>query len=305
MRKPKKLQPGDTIAFASPARYPEAGEIENACTLLEKAGFKVLVHPSNTARHHQLAGDDRFRAHALGEMFADPKINAILCTRGGIGSYRLLDYLDYNLIKRSPKIFCGFSDITTLHMALAKKCSLVTFHGPLALSFHHQPVLDHFLNTLQNKFDDVPQTIPCEVLHPGKAEAKLVGGNLTLLQNLIGTEYDWSAEGSILMLEDTEEPWSGLDRTLYHLKRAGKFRHIKGVILGEMSGMSDEKGRAVAWGEDYRKEILKLIPPGLPVVANLPVGHGQMLLTLPLGTRISLETGENAAVLRLTESPFA
>jgi muramoyltetrapeptide carboxypeptidase len=304
--KPNPLKPGATIGVVSPARHAPDEWMEKCQAGLEGMGFKVVVHAQNSARHHQLAGDDEARAKAIMDYFAGPAIDAIFCARGGIGSYRLLDLLDYDLIKKNPKIFCGFSDITTLLTAFYVKCGLVGFHAPMGWNFiDPDPALPPNLkDNLMGQLLGVEQVFPlARPLREGKAEGRLLGGNLCLLQNLIGTTYDLDTGGAILFIEDTEERWSAFDRTLHHMALAGKFKNIKALIVGELVDMREEDG--ALWGDDYRDALKKLVPAGIPIVTNFPCGHGKNMATLPIGIAAGLEIGPKTTVLKLLESPFA
>jgi muramoyltetrapeptide carboxypeptidase len=307
INKPKALPPNGRIGLVSPARWFPPEMLEKGKAELERAGFSVYVHPQTALKHHQLGGPDEERAKALMDLFTDPSIDAILCTRGGTGSHRLLSYLDYNLVAQNPKILCGFSDITMLLAAFHKQAGLIGFHGPMLWNMQgQQPVelMDNFRDMLTGKLVNKKQSfMQAEVLREGNAAGRLVGGNITLLQHLIGTPYDVDTDGAILMIEDTEERWSDVDRSLYHLKRAKKFDKIRGLIVGEFSDMLDE--RYGPWGDDYKSTLLKAVPPGVPILINYPCGHGKNIVTLPIGAQVSLEIAGKAAFLTLLESPFA
>lgn len=300
----KPLKPGDTIGLISPARHAPVERIEAAVKGFERMGYRVVLHPQNHARHHQLAGDDQTRAKALMDMFTNPSINAIICIRGGIGSYRLLNLLDYDVIRRNPKIFCGFSDITTLLTAIYKETGLNVFHGPMGWNFLEPNI--ELENDLRAAFtgDLKPITITTATcVREGVAEGKLFGGNLCLLQNLIGTRFDVSTDDCLFFIEDTEERWSAFDRTLYHFANAGKFARIKGLIVGELTDMRDEP--AGPWTDSYRDALARLVPAGVPIVTDFPCGHGKRLIPFALGMRARLETRNNATVYTPLQSPFA
>ncbi len=240
------------------------------------------------------------------DVFADPTIHAVMCARGGLGSYRLLPLLDYAKLSKHPKIFCGFSDITTLLHALYKKTGMPTFHGPVLWNFSNAPdaqVMENLLGVLQNKLTKVRQSFTQgTALRTGKGEGKLVGGNITLIQNLMGTEYDVSTDGGILFIEDTEERASQTDRALHHLAYAGKFARIKGLIVGEFTHVKEEESGP--WGEKLADTLLKLAPPGIPIITNFPCGHGRMLATFPIGVKTALEVKADGTGLTFLESPF-
>jgi muramoyltetrapeptide carboxypeptidase len=245
------------------------------------------------------------------DMFADSTIDAIMCARGGTGSLRLLEKLDYKLIKRNPKPFVGFSDITVLLQAINRRGGFATYHGPMLwnLANEHDPkTLDDMLALIGNKKKSFKLQIPgVECICPGRAEGKLVGGNMTLLQNLIGTPYDWSGQDAILFLEDVDEVLYKLDRMLNHFRLAGKFEGVQAIIVGEMVDVKDgETGFArkkeTPYGRDLKQIILENIPAEIPLCMDFPCGHGKYLTTLPVGAQASLNIGKRGVELSFTVS---
>lgn len=302
----RPLSPGSTVAIISPARHAPQEKIDKGVKGLEALGYKVKVHPQNYSKHHQLAGSDKERANALMEMFLDPVIDAILCARGGIGSYRTLPHLDFELIKKHPKIFCGFSDITTLLTAITTQCGFPTFHGPMCWNFPAKgsDYLDNFSRMMSGQMGNARQTYHQGIcVREGGAEGELIGGNLCLLQNLMETKYEASFDDKILFIEDTEERWSAFDRMLHHFAMAGKFKNIHALIVGELVDMREDE--AGPWEENLADTLKKLVPPGIPIVLNFPCGHGDSLMTFPLGTKTRLEVTANASVLQFLQNPFA
>ncbi|MGE5440337.1 MAG: S66 peptidase family protein, partial [Bacteroidota bacterium] len=239
--KPGKLKKGDLIGIISPASTPDdLTRIDKGVKYLEKLGYNVEVAPNVGQNHGYLAGKDDARLSDLHYMFRKKDVKAIFCVRGGYGTPRLLDAIDYNLIKKNPKIFVGYSDITALQMAFLKKTGLVTFAGPmLAVDFWNDvstftEEMFWAMVTSRKKFGKV-QNPNCEkfhVLRPGHAEGQLVGGNLALIASLIGTNYLPSFTDKILMVEDIGEPPYRIDRMFSQMKLAGLFKQISGIILG-------------------------------------------------------------------------
>lgn len=307
--KPKALQKGARVGVVSPACAPPPELIEAGKAALEGAGFQVFIHPQCSKKDFQLAGSDKERAGAIMDMFQDPAIDAIMCARGGIGSYRTVPHLDFNSIRQNPKIFCGFSDITTLLLTLHQRTGLVTFHGIMLYNLfaehddYNLPFLtDLFFGKLPlNK--PIPFT-PATCLNEGQAEGRLIGGNITLLQHLIGSTDAPDTNGAILFIEDDAgEKISDIDRKLWHFKTSGLFDHIKGLIVGEFNGFREDS--AGEWGHSIESMLHKLIPPHIPVCTHFPCGHGRKMATLPEGVKVHFETSANGTFLSFLESPFA
>lgn len=305
--KPKALQKGSKIGVVSPARYAPEDWLSKGKAELEAAGFQVVIHPQNHLNDYQLAGSDAQRAAAIMDYFEDASIDAILCARGGIGSYRVVPHLDYELIRENPKIFCGFSDITTLINTIHNRTGLVTFHGPMLLSFfkNNDPAnITHFTNFFSASETAVPIHYPtAEVFHEGVGTGRLVGGNITLLQNLIGTKDDFDTKDAILFIEDDDgEKPSDIDRALWHFKNAGKFENIKGLIVGEFCGFREDS--AGHWKHTVHDLLRELIPSNIPIAVHFPCGHGKSIVPTALGITAKLETKGNQVILTHLESPF-
>jgi len=293
---PPPLKPGGTIGVVSPGRWPKPEWIAHSKVLLEARGYAVVVHAQIYLKDGQLAGSDAARAEAIMDMFADRTIDAVICARGGTGSIRLLDKLDYKTIKKNPKPFIGYSDITVLLQAINKRCGFVTYHGPMLVSFagNNDPrMLDELLamvggkKNLRLRFPDV------DCVRPGRVEGNLIGGNITLLEYLIGTPYDWSAKDAILFIEDTEEVIYKMADKLQHLKLAGKFAGVRAVVVGDMVDILDgETGFARKgdrpFGKKLRDIFLDILPPDVPLCFDFPCGHGKYHTTLPFGAPVKL-----------------
>lgn len=298
---PPALCKGGTIGIVSPAGWPEPEWIATGQRVLEAKGYSVKIHPQNYLRCGKLAGSDKARAEALIDMFCNPEVGAIMCGRGGVGSLRLLPLLDYDLIRRNPKPFIGFSDITILLHAIFSRCGFVTWHGPLIWNLaqsHHSPqTLTDLLAAITENAAHVasraPRCFTATGLHTGTAEGVLIGGNLSMLQYLIDTPWDWSADGAILMLEDLGDELYRLDMRLRHFALAGKFKGVRAVVIGESINISDgdpdsSKPSDCPYGQTWREVILENVPPDIPVVMDFPCGHGQYITTLPIGAQIRL-----------------
>lgn len=308
--KPKALKNNARIGVVAPARHAPREWLDQGKAALEREGFEVFIHPQCYAKEFQLAGSDKERAQAINNLFADKTIDAILCPRGGIGSYRVVPHLDFELIKNNPKIFCGFSDLTTLLQTIHKRTGLITFHGPMLLNFFgdHDDYNLQFLARLFRNEVVQPLAYPTtHVLRHGIGEGALVGGNITLLQHLMGSADDFETDGKILFIEDVDEKLSDIDRALWHLQISGRLKNISGLIVGEFTSLLDDKYGP--WGHGVEAMINDIILPHLPahvpVLSNFPCGHGRIMTTLPIGLPVKLEATENGAFLHYRESPFA
>ena len=299
--KPERLCFGDTVGIIAPASAPpDPKAVDRAAVALEKFGFKPKLGKNVRARHGFLAGSDRERAADLMRMFADKKVKAIICLRGGYGAARILDRLDYNAIRRHPKIFAGYSDITSLHFAFAKKVNLISFHSPMLNGELSDLKLPEFAR--RSFFRTVMEARPAgsisggytkksiSVLRGGVAEGCLVGGNLSLICAAIGTPFIPSFKGKILFVEDVSEKPFRLDRMLTQLLNAGIFEQVAGVAIG-VNKDCDSDARP---GGEYRQSGADVIAERLsslrvPVVTGLPFGHVDLNATLPVGARVRLD----------------
>jgi len=299
--KPKPLKTGATLGVVAPSEWLPEANLKAGCLALEGLGFRVVVHPQCFLKDHRLAGADKARADALHDVFLDPTVDGIICARGGAGAQRTAAHLDMNIIRKNPKVFCGYSDITLLLHALQQHAGLVTFHGPMLTTFQKPNPFsaEHFRAVLGGATPILPfeKALP---LRTGEAEGALTGGNLCLLTTLLGTPDDFDTDGKILFIEDVDEHPYTLDRMLWHLHRAGKLKNIKGLIIGEMLNITENKPEN-PWGHSFFDVVRELLPPETPCVANAPCGHGLDLATLPLGGRVKLKVGTDSTHLALLE----
>jgi len=312
--KPPPLREGDTVGLITPSTYvSDPDSLELARRTIEYFGLKPKMGRNVKQRDGYLGGSVEERVADLHAMFSDPKVNAVFAIRGGYGSAQLLDRIDYDLIRRNPKIFLGYSDITALHMAIHRAAGLVTFHGPVTLSRFTGYTRKHFqaalfysepLGALTNPPDDDPlrPSHTLRVIRPGKASGRLIGGNLTLISTTLGTPYEIETRGRILFLEDIgEEPYS-IDRMLTHLRLAGKLREAAGIIFGECNDCRPRDYKPSFNSTLSLGEVLDDIlgPLHIPVLSGLTLGHTGDQLTLPLGVTSTLDT--EAGTLTIEES---
>jgi muramoyltetrapeptide carboxypeptidase len=297
--KPRRLAPGDTVGMVLPATLAfEASTLDAGREQLEALGFRVKPGAHVRARHGYFAGTDRERAADLVDLFADDEVQGIICFSGGWGSPRLLPFLDFERIRRHPKVFVGFSDITALLNAIHQETGLVTFHGPMAGSnlrpwtveqlrraVQSTAPLGTFANPPKEEDELINRAYRPVALRGGKARGRLVGGNLTLLTSLMGTPWEVDTAGAILLLEDTDEALYRIDRMLTQLALGGKLDGVAGVVFGFCSDCPAD-GPSFSLEEILRD---RLEPLGVPVLQGLAFGHIPKMLTLPIGLPATLD----------------
>jgi len=300
--KPKALRPGATLRLVSPASFLSPEKVETFTRIIEKDGYRLTIAEHAFERHHYLAGTDEERAKDLQEAFADDRVDAVMCTRGGYGCARILPHLDLDAIARSGKMFLGFSDITTLHLALNRR-GLPTVHAPMAytLSVEREPwVYESFLNTLVGG-DPIPAEAPGgTTVSGGIAEGIVTGGCLSLLTDSLGTPDALDCNGKILIIEDVDENPHRVDAGFTHLRLSGAIQRAAGIVIGEMTRTDermDENIGSLPWREIVRDRLHGL---DVPIIIDFPFGHCKNMLTLPLGIRARLDA--DAGTLTYLES---
>lgn len=301
--RPQALREGDTVGLITPATYvPDPDRLAAAERTLKYFGLRMKMAKNAGKRMGDYHLSINERLDDLHAMFRDPDVKAVFAIRGGYGSMHLLDRIDYDLIHRNPKIFLGYSDITAMHLAINKHAKLVTFHGPIALSrftdytqkyfrkalFETQPI-GRITNPPES--NELRPTHTLRVIRPGTASGRLTGGNLTLISNMMGTPYEIETRGGILFLEDVDEEPYSIDRMLTHLRLAGKFDGVAGVIFGECQDCRPKDYKPSTTIPYGLGEVLDNILSGLrvPVLYGLTIGHTDDQLTLPLGVTSTLD----------------
>lgn len=294
MNKVKRLKLGDTIGLIAPASPTSKEKVERAKEVLIEMGFKVKMGKSPYKKYGYLAGSDSIRATDINNMFKDSEVGAIICIRGGYGTPRILDLLDYEMIKQNPKMFLGYSDITALHIAFNQKSDLITFHGPMAVS----DMIGDFSgfskdNLFKAIMDKEPlgkiaspkgEVITC--INPGVAEGTIIGGNLSLVVDTIGTDYEIDTKGKILFLEEVgEEPYN-IDRMLNQLRLSGKLKDSVGIILGDFNNCTAKDPEDLNL-EQVIEDLIK--PAGKPTIYNVQAGHCEPMVTIPFGVKARLD----------------
>ena len=313
--KPRRLKKGDTIGLVAPASSTREDEdIRFAIEVVQSLGFKVREGKHLYARNQYLAGTDQQRADDINAMFAAKDVDAIICLRGGYGTPRLLPYLDYNLIARNPKVLMGYSDITGILTGIHAKTGLVGYHGPTAKHTYTDYTLAEFKKVMMNpqRHTRIGAPPPFEAgegrveydnrltrITGGTARGRLIGGNLTLIATLIGTEFEQDFHDRILFLEDVGEAPYRVDRMLTQLLLANKLQQVAGIAFGKFTETEDS-GNTYSIEEVLRDRCGNL---GIPVVKGFMFGHVEDQTIMPIG--IEAELNADDATLHLMEAAVA
>ena len=304
--KPSALQPGDTIGIIAPAGPVTKKAIAQAESYLGSKGYEVVLGKNLFKKRGYLAGTDQQRAYDINRMFADKKIKAVICARGGYGTIRLLDQLDYLLIKNNPKILMGFSDITAMQLAIWSKTGLISFYGPMA-TIDLNKKMDRFTernmwemlsgNSLVNRA--LEKRSPWKIYKGGRARGRILGGCFSLIYPLIGTPYQPDFRGAILVIEDIEEDPYLIDKGLHQLKHHGVLRQINGLVIGKMTRCTARKKPTLSLDQVIRDMLPQI---NGPVAANLDFGHTPAKLTIPIGIKGIIDTRKG--LFTLSEKPL-
>ena len=310
--RPKALRPGDTVGLitpSTPVRDPDRLALAEAT--LKYFGMRMKLGKNVGKRTISYQSSVEARLEDLHSMFSDREVDAVFAVRGGYGAAQLLDHIDYDLIRRNPKIFLGYSDITALHLAIHQNTGLVTFHGPVLLSSFSDYTQQHFRKALFERAPIGRISNPAEqnqlrpshtlrTIRPGVASGALIGGNLTLISTLMGTPYEIETRGKIVFIEDIDEEPYRIDRMLTQLLLAGKLDGIAGLIFGECVDCKPRDYKP-SFASDYSfGETLDNILGGLkaPVLFGLTIGHTNDQLTLPLGVTATLDAAKGTLEIK-------
>ena len=307
--KPPALRPGDTVGIAAPASNIKRAELEAGCEALRRAGYRPFYLESILEQELYFAGSARRRVHELEEMFVRDDVHAIVCARGGYGSNYLLEALDLEKIKAHPKIFVGYSDLTSLLTYFSDAAGLITFHGPMvAKDWAHENGVDfaswHAALTGERPWDAASGADSgAKGLVDGTAEGILYGGCLSILVASLGTPYEILTDGAILFLEDIGAKPYQIDRMLMQLKLAGKLKGVRGIIFGEMRDCIQTANQ----GYTLEEVILRIVGElGVPVAFGLRSGHVTAgNITLPIGVRAALAVSGERVRLNILESAIS
>lgn len=306
--KPARLREGATIGLIAPASPASDEKINKALANLAALGYQVREGKSLRARNGHLAGTDPVRLADLHWAFSDPAVDAVWCVRGGYGCTRLLPEIDYELIRRNPKPFIGYSDVTALHIAIGKKTGLVTFHGPVAAADFPENTLRHFRAALTQPQagyriqapDPAAEVLPDDAyvpftIAPGTARGQLTGGNISVLTALVGTPFQPVFRDKIVFLEDVGEQPYRIDRLLTQLLQATDLSRAAGIALGVFAECTAKNTEfSLSLSETLRDRLGNL---GIPVVYGIPFGHVPHQATFPYQTEAALDAGARTLTL--------
>jgi muramoyltetrapeptide carboxypeptidase len=314
--KPKRLAAGDTVTLVAPATATfQTVDLQIARESLEALGLKVKVGAHLLDRHGYLAGDDKDRADDINRAFADTTNRAVIAIRGGWGSSRVLPYLDFDMIRRNPKILLGYSDITALHLSVQAKGGFVTFHGPIGMGRWDTWSVDYWKRVLmqgepvtfenpksmaeRNSLTQIENRV--QTIVPGTARGRLLGGNLTVLTTILGSPYvpDW--QNCIFFCEDVDENLYRIDRMFTQLKLAGILPKIRGFVFGTCSECKPGDGYASLTLEEILNDHIK--PLGVPAWQGAMIGHAMPQWTLPEG--LDVEIDATKGTIRMLEPAVA
>lgn len=293
---PDLLKQGDTIAVMSPSSYIEENDLIKACKYIQSRGYECYVHPQTLARYNQSAGTNEEKLDAFHDLVSDKNIKAVFFSTGGNRSLNWIDNIDWDLVKKNPKIYIGFSDITPITNLISANTNMVTYHGPNLRWFvagnHNDTDANQCFDLLSGKTTQI--NLGDQVKNISNVKnilGQLIGGNFPNFQYLI---HELDFENKILFLEDWNEEYSRTDRMLCNFKRQGVFNKISALVLGKFENMLDT-GRPYGFSLDDM--ITEHVPEHIPVIFNAPFGHGNRLCTLPIGQTCHLNFDDNCVTL--------
>jgi muramoyltetrapeptide carboxypeptidase len=303
LSRPAPIVKGDTIGVVAPSYAPQHGCLLRGAKAMEDAGYKVILCDEvDRFRRFQQREDER-RAENLMRIWLNPDVKAVIAATGGYGAVRLLPFLDPDVFRRNPKSFVGYSDITALHLWLMRRAQLRVFHGPTLDDLFpggNDPTVLSLLTALSTpRPESEIGRGSARAVRPGTAVGRLTGGNLSLVQQTIGTPYEIDTRDAILFLEETRDPMSVVDERLLHLRAAGLLRHVRGIVFGQLSLDRSEEDEF----EDFLLDLVSDLE--VPVLMDFPSGHEVPNLTLPLGTEVELVADETTGWLCYREDALA
>jgi len=297
--KPPALRKGDVIGICAPASPPlRDGDLGRGVSYLERLGYRVELSRNLRRKNGYLAGTDRQRADDLNRLFLDRRVRAIIALRGGYGSMRILPMIDFNAVRRNPKIFVGYSDLTVLQLAFLSKCGLVTFAGPMVAGEMSRGLRGYaeeiFWRMLSDRRPVGKIRTRMTAMARGKVRGTLIGGNLTMVASLVGTPWFPPARNPILFFEEVGEKPYRIDRMLNQLRLAGAIGRAGGIILGRFTDCAPEARKPSLSVARVTGEIFGGL--GVPVVRGLHHGHVAGSLTLPVGLPVTLTAGKDCGI---------
>jgi len=294
---PPFLNPGDTIGIVAPARKVNRNELEFSIRWWEEKGFRVALGKHLFAAHHQYAGTDEERAEDLQNMLDNSEIKAIFCARGGYGTLRIIDKLEFLSFRLEPKWICGFSDITVLHSHINKVLEIATIHAAMPYSMNENNLVN-----LEMLFQTLIGEHPIYKCKPhlqnrnGACNGQLTGGNLSLLYALSGSASDINTKQKILFIEDVDEYLYHIDRMMLQLKRAGKLKNLAGLLVGNFTKVKDNE---IAFGKTFEEIIREHCEEyNFPIAFNFPAGHDETNVALKFSANYSLTVENDKTTLQ-------
>lgn len=306
MIKPKSIKVNSTIGVVSPSYWLDENVLKNTAKFFTELGYNIEISKSNSLQWGPFAGTPQERADDLHRMFVNPKIDAVMCARGGYGANRVLPLLDYDLIRKNPKIFIGYSDITAYLTSITQQTNLVTFHGPMLTTYkkswvkYNYNLMNRVLTGEKNINIEPPESLKTRILKDGTASGPLWGGNMSLLINRLGTLDTLNTNGVILFLEDIDEYLYSFERMLVQMRASGMFDQINGLIIGELEDIRDQE---VRFGRNTDEIILDICGDlDIPIVSNFPCGHGKYQATLPISITTEIDTTKKDSPITITDS---
>lgn len=302
---PPYLKQGDTLGITSPAGYITLEQIQPSVLQMQSWGFNIKIGTTIGKRDFTYGGTDEERLTDFQQMLDDPTIKTIMCARGGYGFVRIIDKLDFTAFKRNPKWIIGFSDITVLHCHLAKNYAIASIHSKMCNSFPDdwdkaEPLQIETILSIKNALigEQMSYIAPINVNNRlGKVEGMVVGGNLSIIETLSGSDSDLDTKNKILFIEDTGEYLYSIDRMMWNLKRSGKLKNLKGLIIGGFKFKQDDVG------EEFGKSIYNIVLEKVkeydyPIAFDFPVGHQRNNFAIKCGAKHVFEVNETGSVLR-------
>jgi muramoyltetrapeptide carboxypeptidase len=297
--KPPAVHRGDVIGVAALSYAPRPGLLARGVQALERAGYGVVLDPQIARSRRFQRQEDVWRAENFMAIWLDPRIKAVIGGTGGYGAVRMLPHLEPEIFRRNPKVFVGYSDVTVLHLWLMRRAGLRVFHGPTVddlLPMSRDVTMASLLTALSTPR---PPTRfgrgIARAVRPGRATGRLVGGNLSLVQQTVGTPYEIDTRDAILFLEEVREPMSYVDERLVHLRASGLLRRVKGIVFGQLSLDRSEE-------DEFEDFLLDLVSDlDVPIIMDFPAGHEVPNLTLPLGTEVELVADESTGWIAYRE----
>ena len=299
LKQPESLKKGDKVGVVAPSRVITEDQMVKAFEVFAAWGLHVVKGNSLFSKDGYFAGQDEERRADLQQMIDDPEIKAIFCARGGYGMTRIIDQVDLTSIMKKPKWVIGFSDITALHLAL-NRSKVESIHGLMPVQYDYMGVEESLSSLKQLLFEGAVQyEVASDTMNqPGEAVAEVIGGNLSLVAESLGTPTEIDTEGKILLLEEIDEYLYKIDRMFMQLQRAGKLKNLRGVIIGDFSQMKDTQipfGKSVFDLIAYHFRALSI-----PIAYNFPVGHEARNLAIPMGRNMRFEVRKD--VVKLSEA---